>query len=93
MSFEFATDANDATVCLSPSNGAGNLIGHLLGSVRVGYVPSTEDMPSMISRAQAYYWTARWQTDTFRSREALAAGDFREFDNGDDLVRWLLEAE
>ena len=46
--------------------------------------------PKPFPRDQAYYWTARWQAGIEHSRAALARGDFREFDNGRDLARWLL---
>ena len=50
----------------------------------------SHNVPPAIPRDQAYYWTARWQAGIEHSRAALARGDFREFDNGRDLARWLL---
>lgn len=50
-------------------------------------------VPTVIPRAQFYYWTARWQADVAQSREQLAAGEYREFGNGLDLVRWLLDED
>jgi hypothetical protein len=50
-------------------------------------------VPLMIPHGQFYYWSARWQADLARSREQLAAGDYREFDNGLDLARWLFDED
>lgn len=48
-------------------------------------------LPTIIPRDQVYYWSARWQADIARAREQLTAGEYLEFDNGLDLVRWLLD--
>lgn len=47
-------------------------------------------VPRIVNRSQAYYWTSVWQRDVERSRDAIAAGDYRDFDDASDLVRWLL---
>ena len=50
-------------------------------------------MPTMISRAQAYYWSNRWQHDEAESLVDLEAGSTETFHNGRDAVRWLLSAD
>jgi len=50
-------------------------------------------VPPVIPRGQLYYWSARWQTDLAHSREQLGAGEYREFEDGLGLVRWLLDED
>jgi hypothetical protein len=40
-----------------------------------------------------YYWSLVWQRGIHESREALGAGDFRDFDDTTELARWLLNEE
>jgi hypothetical protein len=50
-------------------------------------------VPAAIPRSQAYYWSHVWQKGIEDSRAALAAGDFRDFDDATELIRWLLTDE
>ena len=49
-------------------------------------------MPASIPADQAYYWSAAWQDDIRDSLEALAGGEYEDFDSDDpnDVVRWFL---
>ena len=51
-----------------------------------------DSMPPSIPADQTYYWSIPWQDDVRASMEALARGDFVEFDSDDpnDIVRWFL---
>jgi hypothetical protein len=43
----------------------------------------------MIDPAQAWYWTAEWQEKEREVDEHLAAGRYRDFDDIEDLIRYL----
>ena len=47
-------------------------------------------VPVGVPRTQFYYWTRNWQEGEREALDALARGEFRRFENGDDAVRWLL---
>lgn len=49
--------------------------------------------PVSIPRSQAYYWTARWQDGEARALRQLRHGEFQEFEDGADAVRWLLSED
>ncbi len=42
---------------------------------------------------QDYYETEAWQTNEQISLQELAAGDYVDFDDPEDLIAWLLEDE
>lgn len=50
-------------------------------------------IPSAIPQSQFYYWTLVWQRGIQESRAALAAGEYRDFDDAGDLARWLLSED
>ena len=50
-------------------------------------------MPTIISRAQAYYWTHAWQEDEGESLSDLGEGETRTFADGTSAVRWLLSSD
>ncbi len=52
-------------------------------------------IPAFIPADQAYYWSFPWQDDVRASREALAAGEYEDFDSDDpnDVARWLLRID
>jgi len=58
-----------------------------------GHAFRLKHSPMIISRAQAYYWTNRWQEDEAASLTDLEAGDAETFHSGRDAVRWLLAAD
>ena len=47
----------------------------------------------MIEKAQAYYWTTKWQDGLERTIADLQAGQYVRFDSDDptDVARWLLD--
>ncbi len=59
-------------------------------SVAPGLIP--QNMPAAIPADRAYYWSVPWQHDVRDSMDALARGDYVEFDSEDpnDIVRWFL---
>lgn len=71
-----ATASNAGWLCAGPAAGGPK---RRRGSV-----------PMFIPSDQVYYWSVKWQRDERESLEQLNAGNFREFDNPKDLVRWLL---
>lgn len=72
-------------------NAETNLTLHLFGS-SANMVVGPE-IPPVISRGQAYYWTRAWQDFERASERALAAGEYSEFANPADAIRWLLSDE
>jgi hypothetical protein len=52
-----------------------------------------ERMPASVPREQLYYWTYRWQEGIRQSRAELDAGEYRDFANPRDAIRWLLSEE
>lgn len=38
---------------------------------------------------QAYFWTNYWQKGEAAADSDLRAGDFKEFDDAEDAVKWL----
>jgi AbrB family looped-hinge helix DNA binding protein len=42
-----------------------------------------------IDRAQAYFWTERWQSGEQEVEDDLHSGNFEDFDNPDDLIEAL----
>lgn len=50
-------------------------------------------VPTMISHAQAYYWSNVWQRDEAESLADLKGGNSVTFQRGEDAVRWLLSAD
>lgn len=49
--------------------------------------------PLSIPRSQAYYWTERWHMGELRALGELERGEYQEFENGSDAVRWLLSED
>jgi hypothetical protein len=52
-------------------------------------------IPLVIPKDQLYYWTGEWREGVRAARDALANGDYRDFDSDDpnDVVRWLLDTD
>lgn len=50
-------------------------------------------VPPSIPAAQRYFWTKVWQAGEAESREDLAAGDVRRFDDPLEAIRWLLSED
>ena len=50
-------------------------------------------VPFMIEKAQAYYWSHRWQEGINETVADLKSGEFERFDSDDptDVARWLLD--
>ena len=44
-------------------------------------------------KGQKYFWSSEWQGKMKRSAEALKAGQFKSFDNVDDLLKGLGEED
>lgn len=51
---------------------------------------SSRRTPPAIGRGQAYYWSAKWQTDEQETVDALERGEGRTFATGQEAIRWLL---
>jgi hypothetical protein len=67
-----------------------------LGGMAVTNTPDApRSVPAFIRADEAYYWSFRWQEDVREAMEALAAGDYEEFDSDDpnDVVRWLADID
>ena len=47
-------------------------------------------VPPAIPRAQAYYWTSRWQAQERETLDEIRAGDFVRFNEADEAIQWLL---
>jgi len=47
-------------------------------------------LPTVVSGGQAYFWTHKWQALENESAAALQAGDYAEFHDPGDAIRWLL---
>jgi hypothetical protein len=50
-------------------------------------------VPPATSAAQAYFWTRKWQAREEAAAADLAAGRFREFDDPDAAVHYLLRSD
>ena len=57
----------------------------------VGFVTEGRKVPLMIERAQAYYWTAKWQDGVEHAIRDIEGGEYVRFDSDDptDVARWL----
>jgi hypothetical protein len=47
-------------------------------------------LPAFVPRDELYFWSYAWQESQRRSQAQLEAGEFVEFDDPRDMVRWLL---
>lgn len=63
------------------------------GWTNVVDAPRPDRIPAAIPLSQTYYWSLVWQRGIRESRQALAAGDYRDFDDATELARWLLSDE
>lgn len=50
-------------------------------------------MPGSISRAQLYYWSAKWQADETETLMEIESGNAHHFDDADGAIRWLLSGD
>jgi hypothetical protein len=75
------TNAQSVRVCSSYAN-----------AVRYGDVPVVGGTTLVISRDEAYYWSAAWQDGERESLTAHGRGESVVFDSDDpnDITRWLL---
>ena|GEM_PF-4663421 len=53
-------------------------------------LPTQSDVPAAIDAGQAYYWRYTWQLGERESREEIARGRGKTFDQAKDALRWLL---
>jgi len=44
---------------------------------------------AIVDREDAWFWSKEWQEKEREADEALAKGDYKEFDNVEDLIRDL----
>ena len=68
----------------------------VVGSVPIaGELPSgvALDLPPVLAGKQAYYWSAKWQTDEQESMAALRAGESRAFTEPMAALLWLLDED
>ncbi len=49
------------------------------------------DQARIIDPEQAWFWTERWQKAEMESRQDYLNGDFVEFENADDAIKYLNE--
>lgn len=47
-------------------------------------------VPLFVPRAQAYYWSAEWQSTELESLREIEAGTVRRFTSGRAAAEWLL---
>ena len=43
----------------------------------------------VVDKAQAYFWTEEWQMAEKEAEAAKKQGDYKEFENADEAVKWL----
>jgi len=55
-----------------------------------GPLPRATMMPAALDAGQVYYWGHVWQSGERQSREELARGESRTFEQAHDAIRWLL---
>lgn len=63
----------------------GKLTAELFGTLREKAGLPPDDVPD----DQAWFWTPEWQAMEKEADEAYANGDFFEFDNVDDAIKFL----
>ena len=63
--------------------------------VPVGVVTEGRKVPLMIERAQAYYWTKKWQDGVEQAIADIQSGEYVRFDSNDptDVARWLWDGK
>jgi hypothetical protein len=65
----------------------------LVGACSNALGQAPERMPASVSRDQLYYWTYVWQEGIRASRAEIEAGEYHDFENPRDAIRWLLSEE
>lgn len=50
-------------------------------------------LPSVIPEDEVYYWTNAWQQGEQATLAEIDAGKGVEFDNAQDLIRWLYQTD
>lgn len=43
----------------------------------------------VVDKSQAYFWTEEWQSAEKEAEAAKKRGDYKEFENADEAVKWL----
>ncbi len=97
-----AVETNATHIALRPEMCSSNMDFRIW--VRINEIPGGEyegtplaslpaDVPRLVPREQAYYWTKVWQEGERKSRAEYEAGNYVEFDGSDlDAIRRWLEA-
>ena len=44
---------------------------------------------TVIEKSQAYFWTKDWQEGERQAEQAKRTGQYEEFDDADEAVKWL----
>ncbi len=50
-------------------------------------------LPTIVNRAEAYYWTRAWQAGEAESLAEIQRGEVESFTGGAAAVRWLLSED
>ena len=87
MSLRFAADSTEESVTLSVASESASAIPSFVGASHRG------DLPVIVNRAQAYYWTRAWQKGEAESLREIQGGHAVRFNDADAALRWLLSAD
>lgn len=55
--------------------------------------PLPSDIPLVMSKDEAFYWSALWQAGEAESRASFAAGRGRRFGSAREAIRYLLSTD
>ena len=68
---------------------AGELAHKISQGKAVAFKPARLKRPKHVPKDQEWFWTKEWQAGEREVDEALARGDFKEFDNVEDAIKEL----
>jgi hypothetical protein len=82
------SDADDTTASVAQPGGESS------GSRPPASLEGLRFLPSRwLPADQEYFWSAEWQAGEQETLRELGAGGGVEFDNTEDLIRWLFSAD
>lgn len=87
MSLRFASDSTEESVTLSVMSESASALPAFIGASCRG------ELPVIVNRAQAYYWTKAWQEAEAESVREIQGGHAVRFSDADAALRWLLSAD
>jgi len=87
VSLSFAADSTEDSVTLSVASESASAMPSFVGASDRG------DLPVIVNRAQAYYWTRSWLEGEAESLREIQDGHAVRFSDADAALRWLLSAD